>query len=158
MFQRALEQGKQEGAGQGACGLRSDPMGGDSSRNRTTESHPKTGAWLLDPCITKSLGGITSQMAEDISLEKEATGSQHTHSSRWVGAQPNCGPRAGWESICKALRMELWPYPALCLSPQMAAPPTTQPWPWQPWVAFSTSWHNTRQQTESRGQPHWHHQ
>lgn len=137
-------------------------MGGGSSRNGTAESHPKTGAWLLGPCITKSLGRITSQMAEDISLEEEAISSQHAHSSRWMGAQPRCGPQAGWGVSAKHSGWNCGPtqhsWGGLCLSPQMAAPPTTQPRPWQPWVAFSTPWHNTPQQTESRGKPHWHHQ
>lgn len=88
-------------------------MGGGSSSNHMAESHPKTWAWLLGPYITKLLGCITSQMAEDICLEEEAISSQYTHSSRWMGAQPSCRPQAGWGSICKALRWDCGPPPVL---------------------------------------------
>lgn len=87
------------------------------------------------------------------------------HSSWPVGAQPSKGelPASGrLGEYLKSTHDGTAAPPGthsggICLYPQTAAPPTTQPRPWRPWVASSTPWHNTPRQTEGCGKPHWHH-
>ena len=102
--------------------------------------------------ITKSLeGGVTSRMAEDISLEKGAISSQHTQLADGCPTKVELWAQGWLGEYLKSTQPST--HGRTLSASQMAAPPTTQPWPWRPWGASSMCWHSTPQQAESCGKP-----
>lgn len=141
------------------CGLQDGALEGES-QHRVTPAH-----------VRKSFRqNITSQMrrfqlAEDISSQRGDFSSQH--SRRLAGGCPALQGRSGDTRLAERIseKSSQWisdcllrPPPrthngtSVCL-PQTAAPPTTQPWLLQHWVASSMSWRNTPQQRGSCGHP-----